>query len=116
MKKFKAKAAAEGVDIAGAFCSYNFDLILQLNHTSEFEVSDAFIITIIHDTTDDETEAVYLVEPFRTTSVIKYSGTTTVGTGVDQKSVTAAAFAHFVLHDSACQYLFVDIQGTSSTE
>ncbi|THH30819.1 hypothetical protein EUX98_g3365 [Antrodiella citrinella] len=94
MGKFQSVAAEHGVE------------------TAKLLVSDAFIIkTKLH--VDDVEHTAYLVEPLRmSTTVVKFSGTNTVAIGNDQKTVTAGAFAHYVLADTACQYLFVDIQGS----
>lgn len=55
---------------------------------------------------------VYLVEPRRLTStVLKFSGTLGTSTRNDLRSLTMAAFAHFVAEQTACQYIFADIQG-----
>ena len=56
--------------------------------------------------------SVYLVEPRRASSaVLKFSGTLGMNNRVDKRSATIMAFSHFVLEDSACQYMFADIQG-----
>ena len=61
---------------------------------------------------DEEVAEVYLVEPMRLTStVIKYSGTLGSTTRTDMRSMTMAAFAHYVVEETACQYVFADIQG-----
>jgi hypothetical protein len=55
------------------------------------------------------------VEPRRISSaVLKYSGTLGIGNGEDKLSATITAFSHFVVENSACQYMFADIQGTDS--
>ena len=54
----------------------------------------------------------YLVEPMRlSTTVFKFSGTLGSSHGRDQRTATVTAFTHFVMEDTACQYLFADIQG-----
>jgi hypothetical protein len=56
--------------------------------------------------------SVYLVEPRRVSSaVLKFSGTLGMRNGQDKRSATIMAFSHFVLEDSACRYMFADIQG-----
>ena len=58
--------------------------------------------------------SVYLVEPRRASSaVLKFSGTLGMRNGQDKRSATIMAFSHFVLEDSACRYMFADIQGDS---
>lgn len=62
-----------------------------------------------------EAEEVYLVEPRRLTSnVIKYTGTLGSTARSDLRSLTMTAFAHFIAEQTACQYIFADIQGRSS--
>ena len=70
-----------------------------------------------HESTDklpEEVSEVYIVEPMRLTStVVKFSGTLGTSTRSDLRSLTMAAFAHYVAEETACQYLFADIQGSS---
>jgi hypothetical protein len=66
--------------------------------------------------TDDEEDillmSVYLVEPRRLSSaVLKFSGTIGQQNRNNKRSTTMTAFSHFVLHNTACQYMFADIQG-----
>ena len=66
------------------------------------------------ETPPEELAEIYLVEPMRLTStVIKYSGTLGSTTRTDLRSLTMAAFAHYAAQETACQYVFADIQGTS---
>ncbi|KIO17192.1 hypothetical protein M407DRAFT_12452 [Tulasnella calospora MUT 4182] len=59
----------------------------------------------------EELEEVYLVEPRRsTTRVEKYTGTMDNQQWLNLKSATINAFAHFVVADSACEYLLADLQ------
>lgn len=53
----------------------------------------------------------WLVEPRRTTSVIKFSGTLQHPTRHDKIGKTITAFAHFVYEVSAQTLVFADIQG-----
>ena len=101
---------------------------------SEFDVSDAFLIKLYkppssvppaenptdggddndhtHDDPTEELMGVYLVEPIRlTTTVVKFSGTLGSTTRRDLRSLTVAAFAHYVAQETACRYMFADIQG-----
>jgi Alpha-kinase family len=58
--------------------------------------------------------SVYLVEPRRASSaVLKFSGTLGMHNRADKRSATIMAFSHFVLENSACKYMFADIQGKS---
>ncbi|KAF5325455.1 hypothetical protein D9619_009978 [Psilocybe cf. subviscida] len=63
---------------------------------------------------DDIDGAVWLVEPRRSTSVIKFSGTMIHPARADNVSLTLAAFAHYVYHSSNHQLVLADIQGTPS--
>lgn len=57
-------------------------------------------------------KSVYLVEPRRASSaVLKFSGTLGMHNRPDRRSATIMAFSHFVLENSACKYMFADIQG-----
>nr|VWP02501.1 Reducing polyketide synthase FUB1 (EC (Fusaric acid biosynthesis protein 1) [Ganoderma boninense] len=117
--KFKTLAYDHGVDVA------------------EFDVSDAFLIksykpkpsTVTpaehadggndEDTTDvastEEVSAVYLVEPLRlSTTVVKFSGTFGSTTRNDLRSLTVSAYAHYVAEQTACRYVFADIQGSNN--
>ena len=101
---------------------------------SEFDVSEAFLIKSYkssppvvpttesadgdHDEGNvdvdsaEEVSAVYLVEPLRlTTTVVKFSGTLGSTTRTDLRSLTVSAFAHYVAAETACRYIFADIQG-----
>lgn len=56
--------------------------------------------------------ATYLVEPRRASSaVLKFSGTLGSSKAVSKKFATIHAFSHFVASDSACEYVFADLQG-----
>ena len=62
--------------------------------------------------TKTEPTSVYLVEPLRkNSSVTKYSGTLGALHSHDQRTSTMAAFSHYVAEDTACRYIFADIQG-----
>ena len=103
----------------------------------EFDVSDGFLIKLYktssptvprvghadgnHDDDNapvesiEEVSAVYLVEPLRlTTTVIKFSGTLGSTTRNDLRSLTMNAYAHYVAQETACRYIFADIQGSES--
>ena len=69
------------------------------------------------DSLDEESNsflsAVYLVEPRRiSTAVRKFSGTLGVSNRPDKLSATIMAFSHFVIQETACEYMFSDLQGT----
>ena len=56
--------------------------------------------------------ATYLVEPrWASSAVLKFSGTLGSSKAVSKKSATIHAFSHFVASDSACKYVFTDLQG-----
>ena len=107
---------------------------------AEFNVSDGFLMTIYKprsasvaeepaatdenervsrspsphsaEKSSEEAVEVYIVEPMRLTStVVKFSGTLGSTTRSDLRSLTMAAFAHYVAQETACQYVFADIQG-----
>lgn len=100
----------------------------------EFDVSDAFLIKMYKPTgasltehvdngNDDEeppqdepaeeVSAAYLVKPMRlTTTVVKFSGTLGSTTRSDLQLLTITAYAHYVAEQTACRYIFADIQGT----
>jgi len=48
-----------------------------------------------------------LLQPF-----LKFSGTLGAQNRQDKRSATVMAFSHFVIEDTACQYMFADIQGS----
>ena len=69
------------------------------------------------DSLDEESNrflsAVYLVEPHRiSTAIRKFSGTLGVSNRPDKLSATIMAFSHFVIQETACEYMFSDLQGT----
>nr|VWP02366.1 APH domain-containing protein [Ganoderma boninense] len=115
--KFKVLAYDQGVDIA------------------EFDVSEAFLIKIYKPSApptengsdggdeedpprpeaSEEASGVYLVEPVRlTTTVVKFSGTLGATTRSDLRSLTVTAYAHYVAEQTACRYIFADIQGSNN--
>ena len=60
----------------------------------------------------EEVSGVYLVEPLRlTTTVLKFSGTLGSTTRTDLRSLTVTAYAHYVAEQTACRYIFADLQG-----
>jgi hypothetical protein len=59
-----------------------------------------------------ELTSVYLVEPRHASSaVLKFSGTLGAQNRQDKRTATVTAFSHFAVEDTACQYMFADIQG-----
>ncbi|KAI1785491.1 kinase-like domain-containing protein [Ganoderma leucocontextum] len=122
---------------AGKFQSAALDQGIEIG---EFDVSDGFLIKIYKpgsapaatpavdesvlvsepgteslDKSPDEVAEVYIVEPLRLTStVVKFSGTLGTTTRRDLRSLTMAAFAHYVAQETACQYVFADIQGSNN--
>lgn len=56
--------------------------------------------------------AVWLVEPRRTTSVVKYSGTLVHPTRRDQVGIIVTAFAHYIYETSNKELVLADIQGS----
>lgn len=62
----------------------------------------------------EELSEVFLVEPRRsTTRVEKYTGTMDNQSWSDHLGATINAFAHFVVMESACEYVLADLQGKS---
>ncbi|KAH7929146.1 hypothetical protein BV22DRAFT_1081458 [Leucogyrophana mollusca] len=45
-------------------------------------------------------------------AVLKFSGTIGMRNHIDKRSATIMAFSHFVLENTACEYMFADIQGS----
>jgi hypothetical protein len=65
----------------------------------------------VSDDTDGYNSAVWLVEPRRTISLIKFSGTLQHPPCNDKMGETITAFAHFVYIVSKQSLVFADIQG-----
>jgi hypothetical protein len=82
-------------------------------------ISDAFMILAHADEPDSDAlmaatndSDAYLVEPFRTSSVVtKFTGTLGSSAATDKLSSTVLAFSHFVLEQTACLMAFADLQG-----
>lgn len=64
----------------------------------------------------DNSESVWLVEPQRTKTVIKFSGTMQHPSTNDKRGITIAAFTHFVFESSGRKLVFADIQGKFKVE
>ena len=133
-EKFKTLADDHGAQIAGKMRHVFYILPISKTLMLEFDVSEAFLIKSYkptlpaippteHTAVDDdesnadadsaeEVSAVYLVEPLRlTTTIVKFSGTLGSTTRTDLRSLTVFAFAHYVAEQTACRYIFADIQG-----
>lgn len=88
----------------------------------DIQVSDGFLIreqssssiTGSHNLSGYESTT-WLVEPRRTTSVVKFSGTLRHPTRDDKIGKTITAFAHFVYEVSKKSLVFADIQGLQLT-
>ncbi|KAJ7099754.1 kinase-like domain-containing protein [Mycena epipterygia] len=77
---------------------------------ADFEVSDGFLISIIE--TDDAEPTTYLVEPLRSSSVVrKFSGTLGATSDSDKLALTMLSFSHFIMECTACAMSIVDVQG-----
>ncbi|KAJ7506630.1 kinase-like domain-containing protein [Mycena galericulata] len=95
---------------------------------SNFQVSSGFLITIqsalpMLDTGASTTDAAlvdnstYLMEPFRSSSVVrKFSGTLGVTADHDKLAMTIMSFSHFVMEYTACTMAIADLQGSLHTE
>lgn len=84
---------------------------------TDIQVSEGFLIreqTPGSTFDDHDNQAVWLVEPRRTTSVIKFSGTLHHPARDDKIGKTVTAFAHFVYEVSKKSLVFADIQGIFS--
>jgi hypothetical protein len=100
-----------------------------------FRVTDGFLIKLYiptmplfmaDDISDNDAPAsttlklasVYLVEPLRASSaVLKFSGTLGQrARSADKRTATILAFGHFVVDNTACKYMFADIQGRSFSQ
>jgi hypothetical protein len=84
--------------------------------TQAFRVSDAFVISaaIVRDgEIEGSTHDIpYLVESLRSSSaVLKFTGTLGASTKTDKKTMTVAAFSHFIMSQTACALSFSDLQG-----
>ncbi|KAI1788424.1 hypothetical protein LXA43DRAFT_1091785 [Ganoderma leucocontextum] len=114
--KFRAFAYDQGVDIAEfdvseAFLikSYKLSSAPTTEHTGDGDGDDD---DDAHAKPTEEVSGVYLVEPVRlTTTVVKFSGTLGSTTRSDLRSLTVTAYAHYVAEQTACRYIFADIQG-----
>ncbi|KAJ7835683.1 hypothetical protein B0H13DRAFT_1913468 [Mycena leptocephala] len=99
-------------------------LAKDLFHLQHFEVSNAFLISIIlaeptkdgggaSENADSVDNSTYLVEPFRSSSVVrKFSGTLGATVDSDKLAMTILAFSHFILERTTCMMAMVDIQGS----
>ncbi|KAJ7147568.1 hypothetical protein C8R43DRAFT_1129800 [Mycena crocata] len=62
---------------------------------------------------DDESAVTYLVEPLRSTSVVrKFSGTLGATQDTDKLALTMLAFSHFIMEFRVCAMSMVDLQGS----
>jgi hypothetical protein len=72
-------------------------------------VTDAFLISEMG--TTPSPASVWLVEPKRTTFVVKYSGTLVHPTRRDKVGIIVTAFAHYIYEASNKELVLADIQG-----
>jgi hypothetical protein len=82
------------------------------------DVSDGFLVREIGSPSPasglqpvDIDKAVWLIEPRRTTSVQKFSGTLAHPNREDELGLTLIAFAHFIYDTSDKELVLADIQG-----
>ena len=82
------------------------------------DVSDGFLVREIGSPSPasglqpvDVDKAVWLVEPRRTTSVQKFSGTLAYPNREDELGLTLIAFTHFIYDTSDKELVLADIQG-----
>ncbi|EDR07665.1 uncharacterized protein LACBIDRAFT_327547 [Laccaria bicolor S238N-H82] len=101
LNKFKEHAKANSVEIA--------------NVSEGFLVKEVGEPSIASGLLAFETDsATWLVEPRRTKSVVKFSGTLIRPSHTDKVGITLVAFAHFSYEFSQKQLVFADIQGNDS--
>lgn len=85
----------------------------------DIQVSDGFLIreqgpsSIASNDPTGIDSAVWLIEPRRTTSLVKFSGTLCHPAQTNKMGKTITAFAHFVYEISKKTLVFADIQGMS---
>ncbi|KAI0739755.1 kinase-like domain-containing protein [Daedaleopsis nitida] len=87
---------------------------------SVFSVTDGFVIRTYANNDPDfqpvaevpQVTGAYLVEPYRQDSeVIRYSGTLDGAREDTYLHSTMAAFMHYVAEETACRYIYADVQG-----
>ncbi|KAJ7625450.1 hypothetical protein B0H17DRAFT_1111085, partial [Mycena rosella] len=108
-------------------CEYmQLAAVKNFTEVADFEVSPGFLISIIknsglaEDDADDEAAfepVTYLVEPLRSTSVVrKFSGTLGATQDTDKPALTMLSFSHFMLDVAACAISMVDLHGSMHVE
>ncbi|KAJ7087652.1 kinase-like domain-containing protein [Mycena belliarum] len=90
------------------------------SEVADFDVSPGFLVRVrknsVEDSDDDE-PTTYLVEPFRSTSVVrKFSGTLGATQDTDKMALTMLSFSHFIMEFTACAMSMVDLQGSLHAE
>nr|VWP01454.1 Lmo1883 protein [Ganoderma boninense] len=113
--QFKELARDQGVDIAAFLIKvYTPCSAPPTRYAPEGDVDGA---DCDHPEPTEEMSGVYLVEPVRLTmTVVKFSGTLGSTTRTDLRSLTVTAYAHFVAEQTACRYIFADIQGSNNAK
>jgi len=118
LNKFKEHAKENGVEIATGM-SYCIKTMRYSFHCSDIVVSDGFLVKELGGPSNASGLApfeigspTWLVEPRRTKSVVKFSGTLVHPSHTDKIGVTLMAFAHFSYEISQKRLVFADIQGT----
>lgn len=122
LSQFKARAKKDGIDIVRGMLKLSPFLLCTLPrspYNSDIAVSEGFLIqelglpSSVSDLPPVEDTAVWLVEPRRTTSVQKFSGTLVhPSPRSDKLAITISAFSHFVYEMTHQDLVLADIQGT----
>ena len=131
-KAFFAHSEQEGAELTCMISLFIFDI--HLESFVVFQISSGFLIKIYVNCSESDSSrvseepaedpvdlvrsftlvSIYLVEPrWASSAVLKFSGTLGMTHHLDRRSVTIIAFSHFVLENTACRYMFADIQGKS---
>ena len=125
-----AKAFFACSEQEGAESTCTISLFLFSTHSGSFvvfQISSGFLIKtyvnvpscVSEEQPDDAADSVgssalvsiYLVEPWRASSaILKFSGTLGMPHCSDRQSATIMAFSHFILENTACKYIFANIQ------
>ncbi|KAG6836327.1 hypothetical protein H0H93_009077 [Arthromyces matolae] len=113
-KKFVAHAKEMNVAICEGTCAncIVFDWKGLTLHLLDIHVSNGFLIKILDDDTFSDHPEAYLVEPRRSKSVLKFSGTLQHPIQSSKMGNTLTAFAHYVFEISGKDIVFADIQGS----
>ncbi|KAI0739761.1 hypothetical protein C8Q80DRAFT_1124099 [Daedaleopsis nitida] len=107
----------------GYFCQRSLDIAKKMDvDVARFSVSDGFLMKTYDSNGEfyvaeaSQAMGVYLVEPYRRNSSVtkytKYSGTLGEAREDNHMHSTMPAFVHYVAEETACRYIFADVQGS----